>query len=159
MENQIVTELIQEIQFLRKEVSELKSITLGKNEVVEVEVDLPSPVLAHSLTERLDARISELLIELNVPRHVCGYVYIREALNMVCLDFGLLQGITKNIYPAIAKKCNTLPNRVERGIRTAIELSWYKSNHPMYTHSLEKPTNSEFIAMLADKIRLEEKIS
>jgi two-component system, response regulator, stage 0 sporulation protein A len=156
MENQVVAELIQVIQFLRKEVSELKSITLVKNETVELDV---APLQVHSLAERLDSRISELLLELKIPSNLCGYVYIREALKIVCMDFGLLQGITKNIYPAIAKKCNSLPNRVERGIRHAIEVSWYKSNHPMYRHRLEKPTNSEFIAMIADKIRLEEKIS
>jgi two-component system, response regulator, stage 0 sporulation protein A len=151
MENQVVAELIQVIQFLRKEVSELKSITLGEKEMVELE--------AAPLAERLDSRISELLLELKIPSNLCGYVYIREALKMVCMDFGLLQGITKNIYPAIAKKCNSFPNRVERGIRHAIEVSWYKSNHPLYARALEKPTNSEFIAMIADKIRLEEKIS
>jgi two-component system, response regulator, stage 0 sporulation protein A len=113
VENEIVSELIQEIQFLRKEVSELKSITLRQNEVVEV-----------------------------------------------AMDFDLRQGITKVLYPTIARKHNSTPSKVERGMRNAIESSWHRSYKPFLNmFGEDRPTNPHFVAVIADRIRLEEKIS
>jgi two-component system, response regulator, stage 0 sporulation protein A len=160
MENQVVAELIQVIQFLRKEVSELKSITLRQNEVVEVEVELPvieKPVVT---TEQLEIKVSTILTSFNIPKQLCGYIFLREAILLVTENFDLRQGITKVLYPTIARKFNSTPSKVERGMRHAIESSWYKSYKPfLKMFGEDKPTNSQFVAMLADRIRMEEKIS
>jgi two-component system, response regulator, stage 0 sporulation protein A len=160
MENQIVSELIQEIQFLRKEVSELKSITLGKNEVVEVEVELPVMEKPELTPEQLEIKISMTLTSFNIPKQLCGYLFLREAILLVAKDFDLRQGITKVLYPTIARKFNSTPSKVERGMRHAIESSWHKSHKPfLESFGHDKPTNSQFVAVIADGIRLEEKIS
>jgi two-component system, response regulator, stage 0 sporulation protein A len=160
MENQVVSALIQEIQFLRKEVSELKSITLGQKEVVEVEVDLPVIEVPAFTSDQLEFKTSAMLTSFNIPKQLCGYIFLREAILLVAKDFDLRQGITKVLYPTIARKFNSTPSKVERGMRHAIESSWHKSHKPfleLFGH--DKPTNSQFVAVLADKLRLEEKIS
>ncbi|MYL33534.1 sporulation transcription factor Spo0A [Pontibacillus yanchengensis] len=111
----------------------------------------------------LDASITNVIHEIGVPAHIKGYMYLREAISMVYNDIELLGSITKVLYPDIAKKYNTTASRVERAIRHAIEVAWSRGNIDSisslfgYTVSMTKakPTNSEFIAMVADKLRLE----
>ncbi|WP_026674926.1 sporulation transcription factor Spo0A [Alkalihalobacterium bogoriense] len=115
----------------------------------------------------LDASITNIIHEIGVPAHIKGYMYLREAITMVYNDIELLGSITKVLYPDIAKKFNTTSSRVERAIRHAIEVAWSRGNIDSisslfgYTvsHSKAKPTNSEFIAMVADKLRIEHKVS
>ncbi len=115
----------------------------------------------------LDASITSIIHEIGVPAHIKGYLYLREAISMVYKDIELLGSITKVLYPDIAKKYNTTASRVERAIRHAIEVAWSRGNIDSisslfgYTVSMTKakPTNSEFIAMVADKLRLEHKAS
>ncbi|WHX99235.1 sporulation transcription factor Spo0A [Neobacillus sp. DY30] len=115
----------------------------------------------------LDASITSIIHEIGVPAHIKGYLYLREAISMVYNDIELLGSITKVLYPDIAKKYNTTASRVERAIRHAIEVAWSRGNIDSisslfgYTVSMSKakPTNSEFIAMVADKLRLEHKAS
>ncbi|MBP0724400.1 sporulation transcription factor Spo0A [Bacillus sp. RG28] len=115
----------------------------------------------------LDASITSIIHEIGVPAHIKGYMYLREAISMVYNDIELLGSITKVLYPDIAKKFNTTASRVERAIRHAIEVAWSRGNVDSistlfgYTVSMSKakPTNSEFIAMVADKLRLEHKAS
>ncbi|WP_170007607.1 sporulation transcription factor Spo0A [Bacillus fonticola] len=115
----------------------------------------------------LDASITSIIHEIGVPAHIKGYLYLREAISMVFNDIELLGSITKVLYPDIAKKYNTTASRVERAIRHAIEVAWSRGNIESisslfgYTVSMTKakPTNSEFIAMVADKLRLEHKAS
>lgn len=115
----------------------------------------------------LDASITSIIHEIGVPAHIKGYLYLREAISMVYNDIELLGSITKVLYPDIAKKYNTTASRVERAIRHAIEVAWSRGNIDSisslfgYTVSMTKakPTNSEFIAMVADKLRLEHKAS
>ncbi|MFC4324041.1 sporulation transcription factor Spo0A [Litchfieldia salsa] len=115
----------------------------------------------------LDANITSIIHEIGVPAHIKGYLYLREAISMVYNDIELLGSITKVLYPDIAKKFNTTASRVERAIRHAIEVAWSRGNIDSisslfgYTVSMSKakPTNSEFIAMVADKLRLEHKAS
>ncbi|UAL50970.1 MULTISPECIES: sporulation transcription factor Spo0A [Metabacillus] len=115
----------------------------------------------------LDANITSIIHEIGVPAHIKGYLYLREAISMVYNDIELLGSITKVLYPDIAKKYNTTASRVERAIRHAIEVAWSRGNIESisslfgYTVSMSKakPTNSEFIAMVADKLRLEHKAS
>jgi len=113
--------------------------------------------------KNLDASITSIIHEIGVPAHIKGYMYLREAISMVYNDIELLGSITKVLYPEIAKKFNTTASRVERAIRHAIEVAWSRGNIDSisslfgYTVSMSKakPTNSEFIAMVADKLRLE----
>lgn len=122
---------------------------------------------AESKPKNLDASITSIIHEIGVPAHIKGYLYLREAISMVFNDIELLGSITKVLYPDIAKKYNTTASRVERAIRHAIEVAWSRGNIDSisslfgYTVSMSKakPTNSEFIAMVADKLRLEHKAS
>lgn len=115
----------------------------------------------------LDASITSIIHEIGVPAHIKGYLYLREAITMVYNDVELLGSITKVLYPDVAKKFNTTASRVERAIRHAIEVAWSRGNLDSisslfgYTvsNTKAKPTNSEFIAMVADKLRLEHKAS
>lgn len=113
--------------------------------------------------KELDTTITAIIKEIGVPAHIKGYAFLREAIQMVYTDVELLGSVTKVLYPEIATKYNTTPSRVERAIRHAIEVAWNRGNYDViskmfgYTvhHLKSKPTNSEFIAMIADKIRLE----
>lgn len=115
----------------------------------------------------LDVAVTNIIHEMGVPAHIKGYHYLREAILMVINEVNLLGAVTKELYPMIAQKYQTTPSRVERAIRHAIELAWDRGNIEMmtkffgYTINLErgKPTNSEFIAMVADKLRIEAKVS
>ncbi|MCF6462037.1 sporulation transcription factor Spo0A [Clostridium sp. Cult1] len=114
-------------------------------------------------TKSLEARITNIIHEIGVPAHIKGYLYLREAISMVIQDMELLGAVTKELYPNIAKKFKTTPSRVERAIRHAIEVAWTRGKVDTidkifgYTvnNNKGKPTNSEFIAMVADKLRLE----
>ena len=113
--------------------------------------------------ENLEALVTNLIHEVGVPAHIKGYQYLREAIMMVVNDIDVINQITKSLYPKIALKFNTTPSRVERAIRHAIEVAWGRGQTEIvegifgYTISAAKgkPTNSEFIAMIADKLRLE----
>jgi len=113
--------------------------------------------------EGLEALVTNIIHELGVPAHIKGYQYLREAIMMVINDIDVINQITKQLYPDIARKFKTTPSRVERAIRHAIEVSWARGEQSAmetifgYTVSAAKgkPTNSEFIAMIADKLRLE----
>jgi two-component system response regulator (stage 0 sporulation protein A) len=115
----------------------------------------------------LDANITSIIHEIGVPAHIKGYQYLREAITMVYNNIEILGAITKTLYPAIAEKFKTTPSRVERAIRHAIEVAWTRGNIDSISHlfgytiniSKSKPTNSEFIAMVADKLRIEHKVS
>ncbi|MFC0269886.1 sporulation transcription factor Spo0A [Metabacillus herbersteinensis] len=118
-------------------------------------------------SRNLDTNITSIIHEIGVPAHIKGYLYLREAISMVYNDIELLGSITEVLYPDIAKKFNTTASRVERAIRHAIEVAWSRGNIDSisslfgYTVSMSKakPTNSEFIAMVADKLRLEHRAS
>mgnify|MGYP000302530239 CR=1 FL=1 len=113
--------------------------------------------------ENLEALVTNIIHEVGVPAHIKGYQYLREAIMMVVNDIDVINQITKSLYPKIAYKFNTTPSRVERAIRHAIEVAWGRGQQEAvesifgYTISAAKgkPTNSEFIAMIADKLRLE----
>ena len=113
--------------------------------------------------ESLEALVTNVIHEVGVPAHIKGYQYLREAIMMVVKDIDIINQITKQLYPKIANKYNTTPSRVERAIRHAIEVAWGRGQQETvenifgYTVSAAKgkPTNSEFIAMIADKLRLE----
>lgn len=110
----------------------------------------------------LEKAATDMIHEIGVPAHIKGYQYLREAIIMSVEDVEMLNSITKILYPSIAKKYQTTPSRVERAIRHAIEVAWSRGRMETldalfgYTINIGKgkPTNSEFIALIADKIRL-----
>lgn len=118
-------------------------------------------------SRNLDLEVTNIIHQMGVPAHIKGYQYLRDAILLVIGEINLLGAVTKELYPMIAQKYNTTPSRVERAIRHAIELAWDRGNVDMmnkffgYTINVErgKPTNSEFIAMIADKLRIGSKIS
>ena len=111
----------------------------------------------------LEALVTNIIHEVGVPAHIKGYQYLREAIIMVVNDIDVINQITKQLYPDIAKKYQTTPSRVERAIRHAIEVAWGRGQADTvesifgYTISAAKgkPTNSEFIVTVSDKLRLE----
>ena len=119
------------------------------------------------LEERnLESDVTNIIHEIGVPAHIKGYQYLREAIIMSVRDMEMLNSITKILYPSIAKKYQTTPSRVERAIRHAIEVAWSRGKmdtiDELFGYTIHngkgKPTNSEFIALIADKIRLEYKL-
>ncbi|MDD2480839.1 MAG: sporulation transcription factor Spo0A [Lutispora sp.] len=136
----------------------------------EKRVLMQSPVInvsAGVTNQDLEGAITGIIHEIGVPAHIKGYVYLREAITMVVNNMELLSAVTKELYPSIARKFNTTSSRVERAIRHAIEVAWGRGRieviNNLFGYTINndkgKPTNSEFIAMVADKLRLEMKIS
>ena len=111
----------------------------------------------------LQISITKILHELGIPSHIKGYQYIREGISIIYNNPGTIGGITKELYPELALKFDTTVSRVERAIRHAIEVSWNRGDwdlmEDIFGHSVDidkaKPTNSEFIVTIADKLRLE----
>lgn len=118
-------------------------------------------------TKNMDLEVTNIIHQMGVPAHIKGYQYLRDAILLVIGEVNLLGAVTKELYPLIAEKYQTTPSRVERAIRHAIELAWDRGNVDMmnkffgYTINIQrgKPTNSEFIAMVSDKLRIGTKVS
>lgn len=112
---------------------------------------------------RIETKVTEIIHELGVPAHIKGYQYLRDAIIMSYNDSEMLESITKILYPAIAKKNATTPSRVERAIRHAIEVAWTRGKidtiDSIFSYTINKckgkPTNSEFVALIVDKLNLE----
>ncbi|KLU61380.1 stage 0 sporulation protein A [Peptococcaceae bacterium CEB3] len=121
-----------------------------------------SPKSAAGEAKHLEVEVTRMIHQMGVPAHVKGYQYLRDAIVDVVQEISLLGAVTKELYPMIAEKYETTPSRVERAIRHAIELAWDRGNIELmnkffgYTIDVDrgKPTNSEFIAMVADKLRM-----
>ena len=117
------------------------------------------------IEKHLETDVTNIIHEIGVPAHIKGYQYLRDAIMMCVQDSDMLNSITKVLYPAIAKKHKTTPSRVERAIRHAIEVAWSRGKmdtiDELFGYTVSngkgKPTNSEFVALIADKIRLEYK--
>lgn len=115
--------------------------------------------------DRLENRVTDMLHEIGIPAHIKGYHYLRDAIMMAVDDMDVLNAITKVLYPTVAKKYQTTSSRVERAIRHAIEVAWNRGKldtlDRLFGYTVSngkgKPTNSEFIALIADTIQLEYK--
>ena len=113
----------------------------------------------------LEAVVTDIIHEIGVPAHVKGYQYLREAICITVNDMDAINAVTKVLYPAVAKKFATTPSRVERAIRHAIEIAWDRGDletlQKFFGYTVSnikgKPTNSEFIAMIADSLTLRRK--
>ncbi len=114
--------------------------------------------------KKIELSITNILHSLGVPSHIKGYQYIRDSIYLMYKKPSLVGGITKELYPEIANRYETTASRVERAIRHAIEISWNRGDYDLmeeiFGHSVDydkaKPTNSEFIATIADKLRLDQ---
>ena len=111
----------------------------------------------------VETMVTEIIHEIGIPAHIKGYQYLRHAIMLVIDNMDIINSITKTLYPTVAQDFKTTPSRVERAIRHAIEVAWDRGDTEIldsifgYTiaTSKGKPTNSEFIAMIADKLRLQ----
>ena len=113
----------------------------------------------------LERYITEIMLDIGVPAHLKGYHYLRDAILLSGRDMEVVSSVTKLLYPTIAKRFKTTDQKVERAIRNAIEVSWERGNvdsfERMFGYSAStgrhRPTNSEYIARIADKVRLDVK--
>ena len=145
---------------------------LMRNEGFQVMINVPlqeesgeslENVMVEKKEHDLEKDVTDIIHEIGVPAHIKGYQYLREAIMLSVEDNEMLSAVTKILYPAIAKKYHTTSSRVERAIRHAIEVAWNRGNmdilDSMFGYTINvgkgKPTNSEFIALIVDKIRLQ----
>ena len=141
-----------DVQVLAERIGQLTGASSGVNGIAE---------------SSLDVIVSDIMHQIGVPAHIKGYQYLRYAIILTVNDYTMMNSVTKELYPTVAKVFKTTPSRVERAIRHAIEVAWDRgdvdvlSSYFGYTiqNSRGKPTNSEFIAMISDKLRLKLKIS
>ena len=145
----------------------IKTLNRRKNKVrkeIGRPVEMEKKPEKYSL-QTLEEDVTEIIHEVGVPAHIKGYQYLREAIIMSVTNMDMLNSITKILYPGIAKKFDTTPSRVERAIRHAIEVAWSRGKmdtlDDLFGYTISngkgKPTNSEFIALITDKIRLQMK--
>ncbi|MEF9970660.1 MAG: sporulation transcription factor Spo0A, partial [Ruthenibacterium sp.] len=119
----------------------------------------------NSNEESLEMAVTAIIHDIGVPAHIKGYQYLRVAISLAVDDMEIINAVTKVLYPTVAKKFGTTPSRVERAIRHAIEVAWDRGDLETlqkyfgYTvsNAKGKPTNSEFIAMIADRLQLQRK--
>lgn len=131
-------------------------VVISKQDTMETE---------YRMEDHLEEDVTDIIHEIGVPAHIKGYQYLRDAIMMSVDDGEMLNSITKLLYPTIAQKHKTTPSRVERAIRHAIEVAWSRGKvdtiDELFGYTINngkgKPTNSEFVALIADKIRLEYK--
>ncbi len=134
---------------------------IGNNSVRESEIDLEKKTQASNL----EVVVTDIIHQIGVPAHIKGYHYLREAIIQSVNDASKLESVTKVLYPSVAKKFKTTSSRVERAIRHAIEIAWDRGNletlNSFFGYTINtgkgKPTNSEFVALVTDKIRLKYK--
>ncbi|WP_159882241.1 sporulation transcription factor Spo0A [Paenibacillus puerhi] len=156
-----------DMEILTNRIRQLVNTSQSSMPMMSSQISMKANIVQLPKGKNLDANITTIIHEIGVPAHIKGYQYLREAITMVYNNIEILGAITKTLYPAIAEKYKTTPSRVERAIRHAIEVAWTRGNIDSISHlfgytiniSKSKPTNSEFIAMVADKLRIEHKVS
>lgn len=137
----------------------------GKRKLVQLNRNPVFEDSASYIARNLESDVTNIIHEIGIPAHIKGYQYLRDAIMMSVNDGEMLNSITKLLYPSIAKQHKTTPSRVERAIRHAIEVAWSRGKmdtiDSLFGYTVHngkgKPTNSEFVALIADKIRLEYK--
>lgn len=146
----------------------LEQVSRNRNYVRSYESPKVTALESKTFTSRernLETDVTNIIHEIGVPAHIKGYQYLRDAIMMSVENTEMLNSITKMLYPTIAKQHKTTPSRVERAIRHAIEVAWSRGKmdtiDALFGYTVNngkgKPTNSEFVALIADKIRLEYK--
>lgn len=148
----------------RKEIIE-RPRKIENVEKTKVEKEAKNATASEAMEQNLENRVTDMLHEIGIPAHIKGYHYLRDAIIMAVEDMDILNAITKILYPTVAKKYQTTSSRVERAIRHAIEVAWSRGKldtlDELFGYTVSngkgKPTNSEFIALIADTIQLEYK--
>ena len=160
-DNERVYKILGDLLNADKEFQIMITVPAGHDKIKDLQeeygTEVPFPV-----KRDLEKDVTDMIHEIGVPAHIKGYQYLREAIMMSVEDMDMLNSITKILYPPIAKRFQTTPSRVERAIRHAIEVAWSRGRmetlEALFGYTINtgkgKPTNSEFIALLADKIRL-----
>ncbi len=160
-DNEKMYEILEELMNGDREFQIMIHVPQGQSEISPYTI--PGEKVSESKEEKnIENDVTEMIHEIGVPAHIKGYHYLREAIMMCVDDVEMLSSITKVLYPTIADKFQTTPSRVERAIRHAIEVAWSRGRmetlEAMFGYTINtgkgKPTNSEFIALIADKLRL-----
>lgn len=151
-----------------KRLRQLLNSDIGSEDVKKplTSLDNAEIKINRSQPDDMITQITNIIHEIGIPAHIKGYMYLREAINMVVNDIDLLSSVTKELYPSVGKKFNTTASRVERAMRHAIEVAWSRGQvetiNKIFGYTIRnekgKPTNSEFIAMVADKLRIQNKV-
>ena len=169
-----VVQILTDLMKTNKEFQIMITVPAAGTDAAELTAQEEKPLEASGQTQAqksgqtphsLEKDVTDMIHEIGVPAHIKGYQYLREAIMMSVQDIEMLNSITKILYPTIAKKYQTTPSRVERAIRHAIEVAWSRGRmetlDALFGYTINtgkgKPTNSEFIALIADKIRLQYK--
>ena len=160
-DNKKVYEILEELMNGDKEFQIMIHVPQGQSEITPYTIPV-QPNSEKKEEKNLEKDVTEMIHEIGVPAHIKGYHYLRKAIMMCVEDVEMLNSITKVLYPTIADKFQTTPSRVERAIRHAIEVAWSRGRMEtldgLFGYTINtgkgKPTNSEFIALIADKIRL-----
>lgn len=137
-------------------------ITVPSSQTEAVQVQVEKEMVQKEEAHDLEQDVTNMIHEIGVPAHIKGYQYLREAIMMSVENPSMISSITKILYPTIGKRFQTTPSRVERAIRHAIEVAWSRGRmetlDALFGYTIDtgkgKPTNSEFIALIADRIRL-----
>ncbi|USK40158.1 sporulation initiation factor Spo0A C-terminal domain-containing protein [Cytobacillus firmus] len=146
--------LCEEIRNLRNEVQAMREILQKEDHRGDIGTTEAKPLLLSEKAD-LDTQVSSMLLRYQIPVHIKGFKYIKEAVKMEIEGGALATGITKVVYPTIAKQYGDHSSRVERAIRHAIESAWYKSKHEyFFSKMMDKPSNAYFIALIAEQVRL-----
>ncbi len=145
----------------------IRRVCIGSDKTAHPENGKVIPFMGRSeyIRQNLENDVTRLLHEIGIPAHIKGYQYLRDAIAISVEEEEIMISVTKVLYPAIAKRHNTTSSRVERAIRHAIEVAWTRGRldtiHELFGYTISngkgKPTNSEFIALISDKIRLDYK--
>ncbi len=159
-DNEKVYRMLNELMNADKEFQIMITVPSGQNEKVQA-VPMPKTTPVCEVRD-LEKDVTDMIHEIGVPAHIKGYQYLREAIMLSVNNNEMLNSITKLLYPTIAKRYETTPSRVERAIRHAIEVAWSRGRmetlDALFGYTINtgkgKPTNSEFIALISDKIRL-----
>lgn len=158
-DNEKIYKILGDLMNGDKEFQIMITVPSGKNVGLKNAVQEPKK---SAVQRDLEQDVTNMIHEIGVPAHIKGYQYLREAIMMSVEDPGMISSITKILYPTIAKRFQTTSSRVERAIRHAIEVAWSRGRmetlDALFGYTIDtgkgKPTNSEFIALIADKIRL-----
>jgi two-component system response regulator (stage 0 sporulation protein A) len=160
-DNEKIYKILGDLMNADKEFQIMITVPSAKDKSVETTIQSAEKEQQQVIRD-LEKDVTNMIHEIGVPAHIKGYQYLREAIMMSVEDPGMISSITKILYPTIAKRFQTTPSRVERAIRHAIEVAWSRGRmetlDALFGYTIDtgkgKPTNSEFIALIADRIRL-----
>ena len=144
----------------------VESMLKNRNSKADKNADFAGTSSTESEAPDLEAQVTRIIHQIGVPAHIKGYQYLRTAILLTVKDSDIINSVTKILYPSVAKKYQTTTSRVERAIRHAIEVAWDRGDvdtlNSYFGYTIQnnrgKPTNSEFIAMIADNLRLKYKL-